>query len=76
MAAVQIRTDRPVTAEVECRIIIDLDDGAERQARVDRMINEFREAQSRRRGKPNDSVVESKPDANATGPLTGAAVPR
>lgn len=55
---------------------IDRDDGAERQARVDRMINEFREAQSRRGGKPNDSVVESKPDANTKGPLTGGAVQR
>ena len=55
---------------------IDRDDGAERQARVDRMIDEFRDAQSRRGKKPNDSVVESKPDANTKGPLTGAAVPR
>jgi hypothetical protein len=50
---------------------IERDDGAERQARVDRMINEFREAQWRRFGKPNDKVVEPKPDAKA--PLTGSA---
>lgn len=50
---------------------IDGDDGAERQARVDRMIHEFREAQSRRFGKPNDKVVESDPDPKA--PLTGTA---
>ena len=44
---------------------IDRDDGAERQARVDRMINEFREAQARRSGKPkpNEKVVEPNADA-------------
>jgi hypothetical protein len=52
---------------------IDRDDGAERQAQLDRMINEFREAQSRRFGKRNDSVIESKPDANPKAPLTGSA---
>ena len=55
---------------------IDRDDGAERQARVDRMINEFREAQSRHGGKPDESVVESKLDANTKGPLTTSAIPR
>jgi hypothetical protein len=52
---------------------IDRDDGAERQARLDRMINEFREAQSRRFGKRNDRVVESKPDADPRAPFTGSA---
>lgn len=50
---------------------VDRDDSAERQARIERMINEFREAQSRRFGKPNDKVVESDEDAKA--PLTGSA---
>jgi hypothetical protein len=50
---------------------IDRDDGAERQARVDRMINEFREAQSRRIAKLNDKAVDSNADAKA--PLTGTA---
>lgn len=58
-------------AGVQCRMSIDRDDGAERQARVDRMINEFREAQSRRVAKKDDKVVESNPDAKA--PLTGSA---
>ena len=42
---------------------IDRDAVAERQARVDRMITEFRDAQWRRFGKPNNTAVESKPDA-------------
>ena len=37
---------------------INRDEGAERQARVDRMINEFREARSRRFGPNDDKVVE------------------
>lgn len=49
---------------------IDGDAVAERQARVERMIHEFREAQLRRFGKPKDkAVVESNPDPKA--PLTG-----
>ena len=72
-AAVQIRTGRRERGELECRMSIDRDDVAERQARVDRMINEFREAQSRRFRKPNDKVVESKPGANTKAPLTGSA---
>jgi hypothetical protein len=55
---------------------VERDNCDERQTRLDRMIAEFREAQSRRDGKPNDRVVESKPDANTKGPLTGAVVPR
>jgi hypothetical protein len=42
---------------------IDRDDAAEGQARVERMITEFRDAQWRRFGKPNNTAVESKPDA-------------
>lgn len=52
---------------------IDRDDGVERQARLDRMINEFREAQSQRSGKQNDDIVEPKPEANTKAPLTGSA---
>jgi hypothetical protein len=51
---------------------IDRDEGAERQARVDRMISEFREAQSRRVGKTNDKVVQPKPDGSTKAPLTGS----
>jgi hypothetical protein len=51
---------------------IDRDDGAERQARVDRMIDEFRGAQSRRIAKRTDKVVESSPDAKA--PLPGSVI--
>jgi hypothetical protein len=68
-AAVQIRTGRRVRTEVECSMGIDRDDCAERQARVDRMVNEFREAQARRVVKPNDKTVESKPDAKTKVPL-------
>jgi hypothetical protein len=50
---------------------IERDDGAERQARVDQMMSEFREAQSRRFPKPDDKIVEPKPDAKA--PLTRSA---
>ena len=44
---------------------IDRDDGAERQERVERMIDEFRAAQARRSGKPKDKVVEPNADAKA-----------
>ena len=43
---------------------IDRDAVAERQARVDRMITEFRDAQWRRFGKPNNTALESKRDAD------------
>ena len=69
-AAVQIRTGRGVRTEVGCSVAIDRDHGAERQARVDRMINEYRDAQSRRFVKRNDKVVESKPAANTAAPLS------
>jgi len=49
---------------------IDRDHDAERQARVDRMLNEFREAQSRRFAGLSDKVVDSSADAKA--PLTGS----
>jgi hypothetical protein len=51
---------------------VDRDEDVDRQVRVARMINEFREAQSRRAGKQNDGVAESKPDANPKAPLTGS----
>jgi len=51
---------------------IDHAEGTERQAQVDRMINEFREAQLRRSAKPNDTVVGSKPDADATAAQAGS----
>jgi len=47
---------------------IDRDDGAERQLRVDRMITEFREAQARRREKPQGEVAGPSLDADATEP--------
>ena len=55
---------------------IERDDSAERQARVDRMIDEFRKAQSRRLAKATtvqrgDERVESQRDA-----LAQAAVAR
>ena len=52
---------------------IDRDDGDERQARVDRMTNEFREAQARRLKKQTDKPVESKPDTTTKAPPTGSA---
>ena len=45
---------------------MDNDAVAERQARVERMTTEFRDAQSRRFGKPNNTAVESKRDATST----------
>lgn len=45
---------------------IDRDDEAERQTRVDRMIDEFREAQARRSAKSNAKIVEPNPDAKET----------
>jgi vacuolar-type H+-ATPase subunit H len=52
---------------------IDRDDCDERQARLDRMINEFREAQSRRLMKANDEAVESQLGAKRKAPVTGSA---
>lgn len=49
------------------------DDCDERRTRLDRMINEFREAQSRRLVKANDEVVESQLEAKRKAP---AMLPR
>jgi hypothetical protein len=55
---------------------IERDNCDERQTRLDRMIAEFREAQTRRLMKVNDKVIESKLDTNTTTPRTGSAAPR
>jgi hypothetical protein len=47
---------------------------AEHQARVDRMINEFLEARSRRFGKPNGNVVDATLDANVSPPRAGTTI--
>ena len=52
---------------------IERDDCAERQARLDRMINEFREAQARRSVTAKDTVVESTLDAALKAQRPGAA---
>ena len=54
---------------------IDRDDGTERQARVDRMITEFRQAQSGRFEKPDPNVGESKPEAGLNARRPGTATP-
>jgi hypothetical protein len=51
---------------------IDLDDGTEQQAQVAGMIDEFRQAQSRRSAKLNVGLAGSKPDAETTAPPAGA----
>ena len=53
---------------------IDRDDCAERQARLDRMINEFRDAHARRLAKANDKAVASKSEATLNAPRPGTAV--
>jgi hypothetical protein len=55
---------------------IEGDNCEERQTRLDRMIAEFRDAQTRRYMKANDNVIESKADTTTTPPLTGSAAPR
>ena len=55
---------------------IEGDNCEERQTRLDRMIAEFREAQTRRYMKANDKVIESKLDTTTTTPLTGSAAPQ
>jgi hypothetical protein len=56
---------------------IEVDNCDERQARLDRMIAEFREAQTLRYMKQaGEKVTQSKLDANTKEPLTGSAVPR
>jgi hypothetical protein len=51
---------------------IDLDEDTEQHARVARMIDEFRQAQSRRSAKLNVNVAGSKPDAETNAPLAGS----
>jgi hypothetical protein len=53
---------------------IDCDDSAERQARVDIMIREFREAQLRRSAKANGKAVQSTSDQELNAPRPGTAV--
>jgi hypothetical protein len=55
------------------------DDCGERQRRVDRMIDEFREAQSRRRARAtavngNDEVVDSQRDAHPQAAVAGSTM--
>jgi hypothetical protein len=52
---------------------IDHEDCAERQARLDWMIDEFRKAQMRRRVKATDKTVEPSGESDSTGPATGSA---
>jgi hypothetical protein len=46
------------------------DDRDERETRVDRMIGEFRAAQSRCSRRPTDKAVELKPDASTKAAVT------
>jgi hypothetical protein len=55
---------------------IEGDNCEERQTRLDRMIAEFREAQTRRYMKANDKAIESKLDTTTTTPLTGSVAPQ
>ena len=71
--AVQIRTGPGYPPGYSSSMSIDRDDGAERQARLDWMINEFREAQLRRFVKRHEHVGESQLDANTKAPLTESA---
>jgi hypothetical protein len=48
--------------------------GADHQAPVDRMINEFLEARSRRFGKSNGNVVDATLDANVNPPRAGTTI--
>jgi hypothetical protein len=50
---------------------IDRDDGAERQARLDWMIDEFRKAQSRRFAKANDKAVDSHVESDSKAAVSG-----
>jgi hypothetical protein len=65
------------TAGYSSAMSIVRDDCGERQIRVDRMVDEFREAQSRRRartttGKGDERVVESQRDAHPQAAVAGA----
>jgi hypothetical protein len=53
---------------------IDHEHDAEHQARVDRMITEFREAHSRRFGTPNGNTVEATSDSIVKAPRAGTTV--
>jgi hypothetical protein len=55
---------------------IERDKGDQRPTQLDRMIAEFRDAQTRRYAKVNDNVTESKPDPNTPTPVAGSAAPR
>jgi hypothetical protein len=55
---------------------IERDNWDERQTRLDRMIAEFREAQTRRYMKANDKVIDSRLDTKTTAPLTASGAPR
>jgi len=68
--AVQMRTDPLLRGGYSSIMSIERDDRDERQTRVERMISEFREAQTRRYMKAEDKVVESKSDANPPAPRT------
>jgi hypothetical protein len=50
---------------------IEREDGDERQARLDWMIEEFRKAQRRRRVKANDIAVEPPNESDSTAPVPG-----
>ena len=52
---------------------IDRDDCDERQMRLDRMIDEFRNAQTRRLMKANDKAVETQVEADRKAAITGSA---
>jgi hypothetical protein len=52
---------------------IDRDDCDERQARLDWMIEEFRQAQTRRLIMANDKAVESQEEADRKAAVIGAA---
>ena len=65
------------TADYTSAMSIVRDDGAERQTRVDRMIEEFRKAQSRRLAraaivKGGDQVVELQRDVHAEAAVAGS----
>ena len=73
LATVQIRTGGSYRPTVKCRMSIERDNAVERQVRVDRMIEEFRDAQARRLARLNDKVVEPKADAHPTASPAGSA---
>jgi hypothetical protein len=52
---------------------IDREDCAERQVRLDWMIDEFRKAQMRRRVKASDKPADPPAASDKTAPATGSA---